>query len=67
MSRLTKNNKGDYYYPECFERCGGLGTSEKAFATEQRKKNECIRKQKDALSNYLDMKQEVVERAKRRR
>jgi hypothetical protein len=27
--RLTKNNKGDYYYPECFERCGGLGTSEK--------------------------------------
>ena len=20
MSRLTKNNKGDYYYPECIER-----------------------------------------------
>lgn len=33
MDRLTKNNrednKGDYYYPECFERCDGLGTSEK--------------------------------------
>lgn len=29
MSRLTKNNKGDYYYPECIERCDGVGTSEK--------------------------------------
>ena len=33
MDRLTKNNrednKGDYYYPECFERCDGLGASEK--------------------------------------
>lgn len=27
--RHTKNNNGDYYYPECFERCGGNGTSEK--------------------------------------
>ena len=33
MDRLTQNNrednKGDYYYPECLERCDGLGTSEK--------------------------------------
>jgi hypothetical protein len=29
MDRLTKNNNGDYYYPECFERCGGNGASEK--------------------------------------
>ncbi len=29
MERLTENNNGDYYYPECFERCGGLGTTEK--------------------------------------
>lgn len=33
MDRLTKNNrednKGDYYYPECFEICDGLGTPEK--------------------------------------
>lgn len=33
MDRLTKNNrednKGDYYYPECLERCDGLGASEK--------------------------------------
>ena len=33
MDRLTKNNrednKGDYYYPECLERCDGFGTSEK--------------------------------------
>lgn len=29
MERLTKNNNGDYYYPECFERCGGNGASEK--------------------------------------
>ena len=33
MDRLTKNNrednKGDYYYPECIERCDGFGTSEK--------------------------------------
>ncbi len=29
MERLTKNNNGDYYYPECFERCGGLGVTEK--------------------------------------
>ncbi|QWT53801.1 hypothetical protein [Eubacterium sp. MSJ-33] len=29
MSRLTKTNKGDYYYPECIERCDGVGTSEK--------------------------------------
>ena len=27
--RLTENNKGDYYYPECIERCDGVGTSEK--------------------------------------
>lgn len=29
MDRLTQNNNGDYYYPECFERCDGLGTTEK--------------------------------------
>lgn len=29
MDRLTKNNNGDFYYPECFEKCGGNGTSEK--------------------------------------
>jgi len=29
MERLTKNNNGDYYYPECFEKCSGNGTSEK--------------------------------------
>lgn len=29
MERLTENNNGDYYYPECFERCDGLGTTEK--------------------------------------
>lgn len=47
--------------------CHGECEGYKAFATEQRKKNECIRKQKDALSNYLDMKQEAVEQAKRKR
>lgn len=47
----------------CHSECEGY----KAFATEQRKKNECIRKQKDALSDYLDMKRDAVKRAKRRR
>lgn len=39
----------------------------KAFAVEQRSKNASIRKQKEALSQYLDMKQDVVEKAKRKR
>ena len=31
MERLTKRNEADtaYYYPKCFEKCDGLGTSEK--------------------------------------
>ena len=30
MERLTKKNSGgDYYYPKCYEKCSGNGTSEK--------------------------------------
>ncbi len=30
MERLTdKNDVGNYYYPKCFEKCGGLGASGK--------------------------------------
>lgn len=30
MERLTdKNDVGSYYYPKCFEKCGGLGASGK--------------------------------------
>lgn len=31
MERLTKRNEADtaYYYPKCFEKCDGLGASEK--------------------------------------
>lgn len=30
MERLTdKNDIGSYYYPKCFEKCGGLGASSK--------------------------------------
>lgn len=62
MDRLTKNNrednKGDYYYPECIERCGGVGTSEKC--------NECsfdyaVCKK---LGEYEDLEEQVVERLK---
>lgn len=54
MSRLTKNNKGDYYYPECIERCDGAGTSEKC--------NECdfcyeICKK---LGEYEDLEEKMV-------
>lgn len=32
MERLTKKNgDGDYYYPKCLERCGGLETPEKCY------------------------------------
>ena len=62
MDRLTKNNrednKGDYYYPECFERCNGLGTSEKC--------DECdfCYAVCEKLGKYEDMEEQVVERLK---
>lgn len=54
MSRLTKNHEGDYYYPECIERCDGVGTSEKC--------NECdfcyeICKK---LGEYEDLEEKVI-------
>ena len=62
MDRLTKNNrednKGDYYYTECFERCDGLGTSEKC--------DECdfCYAVCEKLGKYEDMEEQVVERLK---
>ena len=62
MDRLTKNNrednKGDYYYPECFERCDGFGTSEKC--------DECdfCYAVCEKLGKYEDMEEQVVERLK---
>ena len=62
MDRLTKNNrednKGDYYYPECFERCNGLGTSEKC--------DECdfCYAVCEKLGKYEDLEEHVVERLK---
>ena len=62
MDRLTKNNrednKGDYYYPECFERCNGLGTSEKC--------DECdfCYAVCEKLGKYEDMEEQFVERLK---
>ena len=62
MDRLTKNNrednKGDYYYPECLERCDGLGTSEKC--------DECdfCYAVCEKLGKYEDMEEQVVERLK---
>ena len=62
MDRLTKNNrednKGDYYYPECFERCDGFGTSEKC--------NECdfCYAVCEKLGKYEDLEEQVVERLK---
>ena len=62
MDRLTKNNrednKGDYYYPECFERCNGLGTSEKC--------DECdfCYAVCEKLGKYEDLEEQVVERLK---
>ena len=62
MDRLTKNNrednKGDYYYQECFERCDGLGTSEKC--------DECdfCYAVCEKLGKYEDLEEQVVERLK---
>ena len=62
MDRLTKNNrednKGDYYYPECIERCDGFGTSEKC--------DECdfCYAVCEKLGKYEDMEEQVVERLK---
>ena len=62
MDRLTKNNrednKGDYYYPECLERCDGLGTSEKC--------DECdfCYAVCEKLGKYEDMEEQFVERLK---
>ena len=62
MDRLTKNNrednKGDYYYPECLERCDGLGTSEKC--------DECdfCYAVCEKLGKYEDLEEQVVERLK---
>ena len=62
MDRLTKNNrednKGDYYYPECLERCDGFGTSEKC--------DECdfCYAVCEKLGKYEDMEEQVVERLK---
>ena len=62
MDRLTKNNrednKGDYYYPECLERCDGFGTSEKC--------NECdfCYAVCEKLGKYEDLEEQVVERLK---
>lgn len=54
MSRLTKNNKGDYYYPECIERCDGVGTSEKC--------NECdfCYKICKKLGEYEDLEEKMA-------
>ena len=49
MERLTKRNEcGDAYYPECYERCYGEGVSEKC--------NDCDYDEKicDALAAYED-------------
>ena len=49
MERLTKRNEcGDAYYPECYERCYGEGASEKC--------NDCDYDEKicDALAGYED-------------
>ena len=62
MDRLTKNNrednKGDYYYPECIERCDGLGKSEKC--------DECdfCYAVCEKLGKYEDLEEQVVERLK---
>ena len=62
MDRLTKNNrednKGDYYYPECLERCDGFGTSEKC--------DECdfCYAVCEKLGKYEDMEEQFVERLK---
>ena len=62
MDRLTKNNrednKGDYYYPECIERCDGFGTSEKC--------DECdfCYAVCEKLGKYEDLEEQVVERLK---
>ena len=62
MGRLTKNNrednKGDYYYPECLERCDGFGTSEKC--------DECdfCYAVCEKLGKYEDLEEQVVERLK---
>ena len=62
MDRLTKNNrednKGDYYYTECFERCDGLGTSEKC--------DECdfCYAVCEKLGKYEDLEEQVVDRLK---
>ena len=63
MDRLTKNNrednKGDYYYPECIERCDGFGTSEKC--------DECdfCYAVCEKLGKYEDLEEQVVERLKK--
>lgn len=49
MKRLTKRNEcGDAYYPECYERCYGEGASEKC--------NDCEYDKKicDTLAGYED-------------
>ena len=49
MERLTKRNEcGDAYYPECYERCYGEGSSEKC--------NDCDYEEKicDTLADYED-------------
>lgn len=49
MKRLTKRNEcGDAYYPECYERCYGEGSSEKC--------NDCDYDEKicDTLADYED-------------
>ena len=62
MDRLTKNNrednKGDYYYPECIERCDGFGTSEKC--------DECdfCYAVCEKLGKYEDLEEQFVERLK---
>ena len=62
MDRLTKNNrednKGDYYYPECLERCDGFGASEKC--------DECdfCYAVCEKLGKYEDLEEQVVERLK---
>lgn len=50
MERLTKRNEcGDAYYPECYERCYGEGSSEKC--------NDCDYDEKicDTLAGYEDI------------
>ncbi len=54
MERLTKRNEADsaYYYPKCFENCGGIGASSKCENCELTY-NVC-----EKLGNYEDLEEQ---------